>query len=36
VKVSRVAARSSLAPDFQYNDYGFRVYSQSPQDEARP
>lgn len=36
VKVSRVAARSSLAPNFQYNDYGFRVYSQSPQGEARP
>jgi iron(II)-dependent oxidoreductase len=29
VKVSRVAARSSLSPDFQYNDYGFRVYAES-------
>jgi formylglycine-generating enzyme required for sulfatase activity len=27
VKVSRIAARSSLAPERQYNDYGFRVYS---------
>ncbi|MGE3413309.1 MAG: formylglycine-generating enzyme family protein [Dehalococcoidia bacterium] len=27
VKVSRIAARSSLAPDRQYNDYGFRVYA---------
>ncbi|HTE83361.1 MAG TPA: SUMF1/EgtB/PvdO family nonheme iron enzyme, partial [Dehalococcoidia bacterium] len=26
VKVSRCAARSSLKPDFQYNDYGFRVF----------
>lgn len=29
VKVSRVAARSSLAPDRQYNDYGFRVYAEA-------
>lgn len=28
VKVSRVAARSSLGPDRQYNDYGFRVYAE--------
>lgn len=27
VKVSRVAARSSLAPDRRYNDYGMRVYA---------
>lgn len=27
VKVSRIAARSSLAPDRQYNDYGMRVYA---------
>lgn len=27
VKVSRIAARSSLAPERQYNDYGFRVYA---------
>ncbi|MGE0227290.1 MAG: formylglycine-generating enzyme family protein [Dehalococcoidia bacterium] len=27
VKVSRIAARSSLAPDRRYNDYGFRVYA---------
>jgi len=27
VKVSRIAARSSLAPGRQYNDYGFRVYA---------
>jgi len=33
VKVSRVAARSSLAPDRQYNDYGFRVYA-GPQAEV--
>lgn len=26
IKVSRIAARSSLAPDREYNDYGFRVY----------
>ncbi len=25
VKISRCAARSSLDPSFQYNDYGFRV-----------
>ncbi len=35
VKVSRVAARSSLAPDRQYNDYGFRVYVDVvPEDRA--
>jgi formylglycine-generating enzyme required for sulfatase activity len=27
VKVSRCAARSSLRPDFRYNDYGFRVFA---------
>ena len=27
VKVARIAARSSLAPDRRYNDYGFRVYA---------
>ena len=27
VKVSRIAARSSLAPDQRYNDYGMRVYA---------
>ena len=27
VKVTRIAARSSLPPDRRYNDYGFRVYS---------
>ena len=27
VKVSRIAARSSLAPDRRYNDYGMRVYA---------
>jgi formylglycine-generating enzyme required for sulfatase activity len=26
-KVSRCAARSSLPPDFRYNDYGFRVFA---------
>src|SRR5947208_2595421 len=25
VKVSRCAARSSIPPDYRYNDYGFRV-----------
>ncbi|RJQ10770.1 MAG: hypothetical protein C4558_04280 [Dehalococcoidia bacterium] len=35
VKVSRVAARSSLGPDRQYNDYGFRVYAE-PLPEAQP
>ncbi len=28
VKISRIAARSSLAPDRRYNDYGFRVYAE--------
>lgn len=27
VKFSRIAARSSIPPAFQYNDYGFRVYA---------
>ena len=27
VKVARIAARSSLAPERRYNDYGMRVYS---------
>jgi formylglycine-generating enzyme required for sulfatase activity len=27
IKVSRITARSSLAPDREYNDYGFRVYA---------
>lgn len=36
VKVSRVAARSSLAPNFQYNDYGFRVYAGPQPDQGRP
>lgn len=39
VKVSRVAARSSLGPDRQYNDYGFRVYAEpllDPLTEVRP
>lgn len=27
VKVTRIAARSSLAPDREYNDYGMRVYA---------
>jgi formylglycine-generating enzyme required for sulfatase activity len=27
IKVSRITARSSLAPERQYNDYGFRVYA---------
>jgi formylglycine-generating enzyme required for sulfatase activity len=25
VKVDRCAARSSIPPDYRYNDYGFRV-----------
>lgn len=29
VKVSRISARSSLAPEFRYNDYGLRVYADS-------
>ena len=36
VKVARVAARSSLGPDRQYNDYGFRVYAEPLPAEARP
>ena len=27
VKFTRVAARSSLPPEYRYNDYGFRVYA---------
>jgi len=27
IKVSRIAARSALAPDRRYNDYGMRVYA---------
>ena len=27
IKFNRVSARSSLNPDFRYNDYGFRVYA---------
>jgi len=27
VKFTRVTARSSLRPDFRYNDYGFRLYA---------
>ncbi len=27
IKVSRIAARSSLRPDLRYNDYGMRVYA---------
>ncbi|MBM4416087.1 MAG: formylglycine-generating enzyme family protein [Chloroflexi bacterium] len=29
LKVSRISARSSLAPELRYNDYGFRVYADS-------
>lgn len=29
VKVSRIAARSSLPPDYRYNDYGMRVYAEA-------
>lgn len=36
MKVARVAARSSLAPDRQYNDYGFRVYAEPVPVETRP
>jgi formylglycine-generating enzyme required for sulfatase activity len=28
LKFSRCAARSSLPPDYQYNDYGFRIVSE--------
>jgi formylglycine-generating enzyme required for sulfatase activity len=31
IKVSRCAARSSLPPEFQYNDYGFRVFGDEPE-----
>jgi formylglycine-generating enzyme required for sulfatase activity len=27
VKFTRLTARSSLPPDYRYNDYGFRVYA---------
>lgn len=30
IKVSRVAARSSIPPSFQYSDYGFRVVRSEP------
>ena len=30
IKVARIAARSSLAPDRRYNDYGMRVYAEPP------
>ncbi len=36
VKVSRVAARSSLGPNLQYNDYGFRVYAEPLLDGVQP
>ena len=29
IKVARIAARSSLAPERRYNDYGMRVYAES-------
>jgi formylglycine-generating enzyme required for sulfatase activity len=36
IKVARCAARSSIAPDFRYDDYGFRVArSESPAVGAR-
>ena len=27
IKFTRVSARSSLSPNYRYNDYGFRVYA---------
>ena len=30
LKFSRCSARSSLSPDFRYNDYGFRVAAEGP------
>ena len=30
IKVARIAARSSLAPERRYNDYGMRVYAEPP------
>jgi formylglycine-generating enzyme required for sulfatase activity len=35
VKVSRVAARSSIPPTFQYADYGFRVVREHRQQESK-
>ena len=35
VKVSRIAARSSLDPDRRYNDYGMRVYASIEASEGR-
>ena len=32
IKFTRVSARSSLPPDYRYNDYGFRVYADAGQD----
>jgi formylglycine-generating enzyme required for sulfatase activity len=34
VKVSRCAARSSIPPDYRYNDYGFRVAMTDPTSEV--
>jgi formylglycine-generating enzyme len=30
IKINRVAARSSIPPEFRYSDYGFRVGAQAP------
>jgi formylglycine-generating enzyme required for sulfatase activity len=30
IKISRCAARSSIPPEFQYADYGFRVACETP------
>ncbi len=27
IKFTRVSARSSLSPNYRYNDYGFRLYA---------
>jgi len=33
IKVTRTAARSSIPPEFQYADYGFRIARSLPRDE---
>jgi formylglycine-generating enzyme required for sulfatase activity len=35
IKVTRTAARSSIPPEFQYADYGFRIARSLPQDEKQ-
>ncbi|HWC30728.1 MAG TPA: SUMF1/EgtB/PvdO family nonheme iron enzyme, partial [Dehalococcoidia bacterium] len=36
VKVSRCSARSSIPPDYRYNDYGFRLVVSGGRVHSRP